>query len=262
MTRIFDKGSGPPIVVVQPLQGRWQWMRRFLDALAERCRVITYTLCGDLGSDRSLDVSLGFDAYVRQLKDVIDHVGLERTALCGISFGGTVAARYAALYPDRVTHLIIASSPGPGWQANAEQATYISRPFLTLPIFLWAAFRRLSAELTAAFPRAIDRVAFVGRQSLLALRYPALPHLMAKRVRMMQSVDLAADCSRISASTLVVTGDPSLDLVVPVESTRRYLSHIRNSRYEVLERTGHSGSLTQPQRLASLVSSFIHASHS
>ena len=141
MTRIFDKGSGPPIVVVQPLQGRWQWMRRFLDALAERCRVITYTLCGDLGSDRSLDVSLGFDAYVHQLKDVIDRVGLERTAVCGISFGGTVAARYAARYPDRVTHLIIASSPGPGWQANADQAPYISRPFLTLPIVLWAAFR-------------------------------------------------------------------------------------------------------------------------
>jgi len=259
---MFDRGSGPPVVVVQPLQGRWQWMQRFLDALAERCRVITYTLAGDFGSDRPLDSSSGFDTYVGQLKDVIDGTGLERTALCGISFGGTIAVRYASLYPDRVTHLVIASAPGPGWQATAEQATYIARPLLTLPVFLWTAFRRLLVELAETFPRAGERVAFVVRASAAAIRYPALPGLMAERVRLMQAVDLAADAARISVPTLVITGDPSLDRVVPVDSTRRYLSHIRNSRYEMLERTGHAGSLTQPQRLASLVSNFIHGNHS
>ncbi len=259
---MFDKGSGPAVVVVQPLQGRWQWMQGFLDALAERCRVITYTLSGDFGSDRSVDASLGFDGYVRQLREVIERSGLERTALCGISFGGTVAVRYAALFPDRVTHLVIASAPGPGWRANAEQATYVARPVLTLPIFLWNAFRRLLRELAETFPRVGDRVAFVSRAGAAAIRYPALPHLMARRVRLLQTVDLAADCARVSAPTLVITGDPSLDLVVPVESTRRYLTHIRNSRYEVLERTGHSGSLTQPRRLATLVSDFIHGNHS
>lgn len=259
---MFDKGSGPPIVVVQPLQGRWQWMRRFLDALAERCRVITYTLCGDIGSDRRPDSALGFDAYVRQLGDVIDGAGLQRTALCGISFGGTVAVRYASLYPDRVTHLIIASSPGPGWQATSEQAAYVSRPLLTLPIFLWTAFRRLSIELSAAFPSLIDRAAFVSRAAATAVRYPALPHVMAGRVRLMQTVDLAADCARIAAPTLIVTGDPSLDGVVPVDSTRQYLTHIPDSRYEVMENTGHSGSLTQPQRFATLVSDFVNGNHS
>lgn len=259
---MFDKGSGPAVVVVQPLQGRWQWMRGFLDALAERCRVITYTLRGDFGSEGSPDRSQGFDAYVRQLKDVIDGAGLERTALCGISFGGTVAVRYAALYPERVTHLVIASAPGPGWRATAEQATYVARPLLTLPVFLWAAFRRLVVELRETFPTGAERAAFVCRASVVAIRYPALPHVMARRVRLMQTVDLAADCTRVSAPTLVVTGDPSLDLVVPVESTRGYLAHIQNSRYEVLDKTGHAGSLTRPQRLASIVSDFIHGHHS
>jgi len=259
---MFDKGSGPAVVVVQPLQGRWQWMQEFLEALAERCRVITYTLSGDFGSDRSLDTSLGFDGCVGQLKDVVDRAGLERIALCGISFGGTVAVRYASLFPDRVTHLVIASAPGPGWRATAEQSTYVARPLLTLPVFLWLAFRRLLAELAETFPRVGERVAFVSRVGVAAIRYPALPHVMAKRVRLLQTVDLVPDCQRISAPTLVITGDPSLDHVVPVESTRRYLSHIRNSRYEMLERTGHTGSLTQPRRLATLVGDFIHADHS
>jgi len=261
-SELFDKGHGPTVVVVQPLQGRWQWMRRFLDALSWQCRVITYTLRGDFGSQGRPDPSQDFDQYVRQLEGVIDGAGIERTALCGISFGGTVAVRYAALHPDRVTHLVIASAPGPGWRANPEQATYISRPLLTLPVFVWNALRRLNLELSAAYPRPGARLAFVARAAATAVRYPALPPLMASRVRLMQTVDLAADASRIAAPTLVVTGHPTLDRVVPVESTRQYLAHIRGSRYEMMENAGHSGALTQPERLARIVGTFVNASSS
>lgn len=259
--QMYDRGSGRAVVIVQPLQGRWQWMRRFLEALATECRVITYTLCGDFGGGRA-DPALGFDAYVRQLEQVIDRAGVERVALCGISFGGTVAVRYAARHPERVTHLIVASSPGPGWRANPEQSRYVARPLLTLPVFLATAFQRLHAELAAAFPRVPDRLAFVLRGTLTALRYPALPHVMAQRVRLMEAIDLSADASRVTAPTLVVTGNPELDLVVPVQSTRRYLSHIRGSRYEMMENSGHSGSLTQPERLARIVGTFVNASSS
>jgi pimeloyl-ACP methyl ester carboxylesterase len=259
--QMFDKGSGRTVVIVQPLQGRWQWMRPFLEALASECRVISYTLSGDFGAGRP-DAALGFEAYVRQLEGVVDGAGVERVALCGISFGGTVAVRYAARHPERVTHLIVASSPGPGWRANAEQSRYVARPLITLPVFLATAFLRLHAELAAAFPRVPDRISFVGRATLRALRYPALPHVMAERVRLIQTIDLAADASRVTAPTLVVTGDPRLDLVVPVESTRQYLSHIPGSRYEMMENSGHSGSLTQPERLARIVGTFVNASSS
>src|SRR5436190_600658 len=134
---MFDKGSGPTIVVVQPLQGRWQWMRPCVDAPATRSAGMTSTLAGDFGGDSPRVPARGFDQYVRQLEDMMNGAGIERAALCGISFGGTVAVRYAALHPERVTHLVIASSPGPGWQATPEQAGYIARPLLTLPVFLW-----------------------------------------------------------------------------------------------------------------------------
>jgi pimeloyl-ACP methyl ester carboxylesterase len=259
---MFDKGSGPTVVVVQPLQGRWQWTRRFLEALSRRCRVITYTLAGDFGSDRPMDSAQGFDLFVRQLEDVIDRAGVERAALCGISFGGTVAIRYASLHPERVSHLIVASSPGPGWRANPRQARYVSRPLLTLPVFALTALVRLHAEVAAALPRPGERLAFAMRSAVALLRYPPLPPLMARRVRLMQTLDLTEDCRRISAPALIVTGHPSLDRVVPVESTRRYLLYIPNSRYEMMENSGHSGSLTQPDQLAGIVGTFVNASSS
>ena len=49
-------------MVVQPLQGRWEWTRPLLRQLARHNRVISYSLCGDIGSGRKTDG--GFDDYV------------------------------------------------------------------------------------------------------------------------------------------------------------------------------------------------------
>src|SRR4051812_39372177 len=113
--RMFDEGSGAALVLIQPLQGRWEWMRPALVALSKYARVISYSLRGDLGSGGRMDPAQGFDAFTRQLEEVLEQTGLSSVALCGVSFGGVVGVRYASRYPDRVSHLVVASSPGPGW---------------------------------------------------------------------------------------------------------------------------------------------------
>ena len=54
-------------------------------------------------------------------------------------------------------------------------------------------------------------------------------------------MDFTADCAAITCPTLVTTGEPHLDAVVPVEATRRYLSLIPGAKYAMIERTGHLG---------------------
>jgi pimeloyl-ACP methyl ester carboxylesterase len=257
---VFDEGSGPPIVVVQPLQGRWEWTRPLLRGQARTNRVISYSLCGDLGSRRKADG--GFDDYIAQLRDVMDAAGVRETALFGISFGGTVATHFAAEFPDRVTSLVIASSPGPGWKANAVQAGYVTRPWLSMPAFALGALTRVMPEMNAAIESWTARATFVLKYGAIVLRYPMLPHLMARRVRHMEGLDLAADCRQIHCPTLVLTGDNELDHVVPVESTKRYVGCINGARYLLMENTGHLGVLTRPQRFADVVSEFVNASHS
>jgi pimeloyl-ACP methyl ester carboxylesterase len=121
---------------------------------------------------------------------------------------------------------------------------------------------RVGVEILAALPSWGGRLGFGLRYLGVALRFPALPHLMARRVRLMQSVDLAADCSRIQAPTLVITGDESLDRVVPTASTEEFVKQIRGARYAKMDRTGHLGSLTQPDRFARIVGEFVNASSS
>jgi len=262
LTPMFDKGSGRPIVVVQPLQGRWEWTAPLLRELARHGRVITYSLCGELGSGRRTGTRAGIDDYLTQLREVMDAAGVKEAALCGISFGGAVAARFAAEDPGRVTRLVIVSSPGPGWRASATQAAYVAKPWLSLPAFALGAVTRVTPEILSALDTWGARLGFAVRSGYAAVRYPSMPHLMAERVRLLEGLNLVEACARITAPTLVVTGEPGLDRVVPVESTRRYAELIANARYVMMDRTGHQGVLTQPARFAALVSEFVNADHS
>ena len=259
---MFDQGSGTPIVVVQPLPGRWELTGELVRELARGARVVTYSLWGEWGSGRRSGARARIEDYVAQLREVMDAAGLEAAALCGISFGGAVAARFAAQFPDRVTRLVLISSPGPGWKADAVQTGYIGKPWRSLPAFAVGALRRTTPEILTALDTWGARMSFMVRYGLLALRYPAMPHLMARRVQLLETLNLADDCARITAPTLVLSGEPRLDRVVPVESTRRYAEMIAGARYVMVEKTGHQGVLTQPRRFAALVNEFIDDDHS
>jgi hypothetical protein len=44
---VVDRGNGVPVVLVPGIQGRWEWMAPAVDALASRCRVITFSLADE-----------------------------------------------------------------------------------------------------------------------------------------------------------------------------------------------------------------------
>ena len=258
---MFDAGSGPPIVVIPGLQGRWEWSRLALARLARRCRTLSYSLCGDIGSHQQPDECLGFDNYIRQLDAVLDAAGLERAAICGVSFGGLIAVRYAAVRPARVSSLVLVSAPAPGFEPSRQQSRWLSRPWLSAPAFVLTTPGRVWPEICAALPGAAARVGFFVGQGLRCAAAPMIPGLMAARMRWASSIDFFADCEQIDAATLVVSGEEGLDRVVPVHSTRSYATLIRRAEYRMLPRTGHMGLLTQPETFADVVSGFVHAHH-
>jgi pimeloyl-ACP methyl ester carboxylesterase len=254
---MFDQGSGPPLIVIPGIQGRWEWIRPALEHLHTRCRTISYSLCGDFGSGCVRRPELGFDNYMEQLDRVFDAARLTRAAVCGISYGGLLALRYAATRRDRVSALTIVSSPAPGWKPSPIQSAYIASPLCATPRFILSAPLRLWPEIRAAFDRRRAGAAFLVRHGLRVAAAPMKPPLMAGRIVEQQAIDFCPDCAGVEAPTLVVTGEPQLDRIVPVESTRRYLELIPGSRYAQLDRTGHLGLITRPEAFAALVGGFV-----
>lgn len=116
-------GSGPPLVKVANwlthLDFDWQspvW-RHWLTALGDRHRVVRYDERGCGLSDRDVE-EFSLEAWVRDLETVVDHAGLDRFPLLGISQGAAVAIAYAERHPERVSHLVLFGSFGRGLLAG------------------------------------------------------------------------------------------------------------------------------------------------
>jgi pimeloyl-ACP methyl ester carboxylesterase len=250
-------GEGTPLVMVPGIQGRWEWQRPALEALSRRCRAVTYSLCGEPGTGCRLSMKDGFDAHVRQLDHVLDRFGLDRVALCGVSYGGWVSVRYAARRPERVSSLVLASAPAPRFRPDARHVRYMRAPWLFLPAFFVSSRTRLRPEMLTALPDPAERRRLTRKQLGEMARAPISPAAMAKRMRLAMNEDFVADCERIAAPTLVLTGESGLDRIVPAESTREYLRLIPHAVSAELPRTGHIGLITKPEAWADLVLGFV-----
>ncbi len=253
-----DRGAGLPLVLVPGIQGRWEWMLPAVDALAARCRVISGSLPGDYGSIADTDPAVGFERYTEWLDALLDRAGVHGpVSLCGVSYGGWIALHYAACRPERVRTLTLVSTPSPAWKPGCRVERYLAAPRLMAPVFALGSCFRLYPELAAAFPSPGARVPFIASHLWRITRYPAAPTCMAERARCADRFDFASDCARIAAPTQVVTGEPGLDRVVDVASTREYLRAIPGARYDRLDRTGHMGLVTRPERFADVVTEFV-----
>lgn len=253
---IVDTGSGPALLLIPGIQGRWEYVGAAVQALSSVFRVVTFPLADEPRSGIGFDRTLGFDNYVQQVRGALDQAGVDQAVICGISFGGLVALRFAASYPERTRGLVLASTPGPGWHLRRRHDLYARIPYVLGPLFLAESPWRLRREMAAAFPDAAIRWQFAASQLRTLARAPLSLGRMAYRARMISTLDTISDCARIASPTLIVTGEPALDHVVEVAGSTGYLSLIQGARGVVLERTGHLGSITRPDAFAAIVRDF------
>jgi pimeloyl-ACP methyl ester carboxylesterase len=115
---------------------------------------------------------------------------------------------------------------------------------------------RSAPEIAAALPTWAGRGHFAVSHLGRALRYPMRPTQMAAWVEAWMGADLVSDCQSIRVPTLVTTGEPALDRVVPVASSLDYLRLIPGAEHVQLARTGHLGIVTRPEAYAALVARF------
>jgi pimeloyl-ACP methyl ester carboxylesterase len=251
---IVDRGSGSPVVLIPGAQGRWEWMRPSVDALAKRCRVITFSLADEPTSGATFDASAGIWSYVQQVSDVLERTGVRQATICGVSYGGLVAAAFTARHPDKVSALVLMSAIPPSWRPDARQAFFLRAPLLLSPLFFIAAVR-MCHEIFAA-RGVLSGIVFTAQHAGTVLTNMLSPRLMARRARMVASLDVDRELSRVRCPILVVTGEPTLDRVVPVALTRDYHRIWPHATKAVIERTGHLGPITKADEFADLVASF------
>jgi pimeloyl-ACP methyl ester carboxylesterase len=251
------KGSGIPIVVIPGLQGRWEWMRPAIDALAKHHRVLTFSLCDERTSPFPCDPAKAFDNYVCQVATAMDRAKVDRAVIVGVSYGGLIATEFAARNPDRVSALVLASALHSTWQPDQRQQRYLNAPMLMSPLFVATAPTRMRPEVAAALPGIVERLKFTLTHGARVFTAPTTPKRMARRIAWAKAHHFA-DPHLVKAPVLLVTGEPGLDRVVPVDVTRRYLDQFEAAQHVVLEHTGHIGLVTRPDAFAGTIERFVN----
>jgi 3-oxoadipate enol-lactonase len=254
---IIDRGHGVPIVMIPGIQGRWEYMRPAIEALERSFRIITFALAGERKSRRPFDRARGLDNFVDQIDEVLDQRGLTSAVICGVSFGGVVALRYAAERPERTKALLLVSTPGPDFHLRTRHRLYARLPWVFGPAFLAEIPRRVAPELERALPDTGERLRFSWRQVRTFFHAPMSVARMAERGVLIQSTSRQHDCARVTAPTLVVAGEPSLDRIVPPEGTAAYVQLISGARIAQIEDSGHLGYITRPAAFRAIVARFL-----
>jgi pimeloyl-ACP methyl ester carboxylesterase len=114
-----DSGAGPPLVLLHPGVGDSRIWDPILPALLERYRVIRYDA---RGYGRSPAPTVPY-VLLDDLVTVLDHHGLERTALVGCSQGGDCALGLAITQPFRVSALVLLCPGITGYPVPPDPAT-------------------------------------------------------------------------------------------------------------------------------------------
>jgi pimeloyl-ACP methyl ester carboxylesterase len=97
----------------------WDWTAR---ALRDRFHVVALDLRGHGDSAWSPDGCYLLAYHVIDLVELVEALGSPRVSIVAHSFGGGVASRYAAMFPDRIDRLAIVDGFGPSPDIYAKWA--------------------------------------------------------------------------------------------------------------------------------------------
>ena len=247
-TAIAVGGAGPPLVY---LHGPWglRGDREFLDLLARSHTVYAPrhpgTSSGDHDASHELDNFWDLVVYYGEL---FDRLALEAPAFVGHSFGGMVAAEYAANAPKRVGRLVLIDPVGL-WRDDLPVKNWMILPEDVRAKALFAdpagaAAKRFFGLPEDAKARVAAQVEFVWAQACTGkFAWPIPDKGLRKHIH------------RIASPTLVVWG--KADGVIDPAYAQEFAGRIAGARVELIDRAGHMPHLEQAETVAELVRGFL-----
>jgi pimeloyl-ACP methyl ester carboxylesterase len=209
---------------------------RFLRRLSSFSRLIAFDKRGTGLSDRVPNDELPtLEERMDDLRAVMDAVGSERAALCGVSEGGNLCALFAATYPERTTALVMYGtfakriwSPDYPWAPTVEERAQ----FCELVENEWGELM----DLANLAPSRINDKVF-AQQTAKYCRQSASPGAAVTLLRMNSEIDIRAILPIIRVPTLVINRTDDRD--VNVEEGRWIASKIAGAKFIELPGNDH-----------------------
>jgi pimeloyl-ACP methyl ester carboxylesterase len=230
--------TGTPVVFVHAFVESWRYFEVVLRHLPASLHGYAPTQRGHGDADRPPD-HYRLEDFAADIVDFMDTVGIRRAVLVGSSSGGLVSQLVASSHPDRLSALVLISSP----------ATLVDKPGV---LVMWEEIAALEDPLDRDFVEEFVRSTapesvpeeFVDVLVDESLKVPA--RVWKETLRGLIEAEVPVNLGRITARTLLISGDH--DAFVSSDQDV-ILRGIPDARLVVYKGYGHAVHLAQPDRV-------------
>lgn len=247
-----------PIVLLHGTSSSLHTWDGWVAALADERRVIRVDLPGFGLTGPTPDGIYTIASYVRFMRALLDHLGVDRCVLVGNSFGGQVAWETAlALSPSRVAGLVLVDAAGYPLESESVPVAFriaqvpVLRDLMqvTLPRgMIESSLRNVYGDASKVTPELVDRYFGMtvreGNREALVQRFQQAPHGPGfERIR------------ELRVPTLILWGE--LDRLIPRTHAELFHRDIAGSRLVVFPGLGHTPHEEDPAVTARAVEEFL-----
>ena len=254
-----EAGSGTPVLFVHEFAGDHRSWEPQMRHFARTNRAITYSARGYPPSDVPDDLDLyGQDIARDDILAVMDHLGLERAHIVGLSMGGFAAVHFGIHFPERALSLVVSGcgygAPKGAQSQFRDEVDAMARRFreddfvATMGDYAEGPtrvqFQNKDPRGWAEFKEQLQEHSAIGAANTFSGVQGRRPSLY----------DLEAELSQLQVPTLLVIGDeddPCLDANTWMKRT------IPSSGLVIIPRSGHTINLEEPALFNAAVADFI-----
>jgi len=246
-----DIGVGLPVVLLHGFPFDRSMWREQAEALGESYRIITPDLRG-FGESTLGDGGATMEEMASDVAALLEHLGVERAVVGGLSMGGYVTLAFYRLFPTRVAALLLADTrpqadDEDGKRAREETARLALHEGME-PIFSAMLPKLLTPAHVEQDPTLVARV----RSMVINARPEAAAAALRGMALRRDQRDLLP---LINVPTLIVVG--AGDQLTPPSEAQLMGEKIVGSRLQVIDGAAHLSNLERPAEFNSAFLSFL-----
>jgi 3-oxoadipate enol-lactonase len=243
-----ERGSGPPLLLVHGLMITGEMFEPVIEHFATRHRVIVPDLRGH-GRSRGLPPPYTAARLASDLARLLDHLGIDSTAVLGYSQGGAIAQQLVLDHPRRCERLVLACTYAFNMATPREWLEGNLAPLLIRVLGL-----RRFAKFVSRAAKQLNQERAGWLAGLIADQDQKL---MLTAWKETMAFDSRRRLAEIKCPTLVVAG--SNDVGVPIHHAKMLHNGIPGSQLIIIDGADHALIWTHSAELVRVTEEFLKA---
>lgn len=245
-------GSGELLVMMHGIGGnRSNWTEQ-VEAFSAKYHAVAWDARG-YGASDDYEGPLDFHAFAEDLLRLLDHFGVEKAHICGLSMGGRIAQDFYLHFPERVKSLILVATFSGFKKLNeADRKRFVElrlkplvedgkEPKDIAPVVAKTLIGPEASE--THYDRLVASMEALHKQSYI------------KTIEATTVYERALELETVDVPTLLIFGEN--DSLTPPRTGRGMAKRIRDNVYVEVPRSGHLINIEEPEIFNQAVLDFL-----